>query len=155
VDTIRDRTPAAPLLLVRRAGPAGERDVAALLQDVPVDLEEAADLIRHHGVLVLSDLTLPPTAPPLAAAAFRLDRSAGTAQLAGIGVRAPLRGRGLGGRLLTGALMWLRAEGFEQVHAFAAGDGAGASLLASAGFTAAVGQDAGQAGGRSRLMLLL
>jgi GNAT superfamily N-acetyltransferase len=120
-----------------------------------MDPGDLATLMRDRSVLVLSDMTLPPTAPPLAAAAFRLDRSAGTAQLAGIGVRAQLRGRGLGCRLLTGALMWLRADGFEQVHAFAAGDGAGASLLASAGFTAAVGQDADRAGGRRRLMLLL
>jgi GNAT superfamily N-acetyltransferase len=155
VDTTRARAPAAPPLLVRRADPAGERDVAALLQDVPVDPGELADLMRDHSVLVLSDLTLPATAPPLAAAAFRLDRPAGTAQLAGIGVRAHLRRRGLGGRLLTGALTWLRADGFEQVHAFAAGGGAGASLLASAGFTAAVGQDADRADGRSRLVLLL
>ena len=93
--------------------------------------------MRDHGVLVLSDLSLPPTAPPVAAAAFRLDRAAGTAQLAGIGVRVDLRGRGLSRLLLTGALTWLRADGFEQVHAFAAGGGAGASLLASAAFTTA------------------
>jgi GNAT superfamily N-acetyltransferase len=155
VDTTAARPPAAPPLLVRQADPAGERDVAALLQDVPVDPAEVADLMRDHGVLVLSDLSLPPTAPPVAAAAFRLDRAAGTAQLAAIGVRVDLRGRGLGRRLLTGALTWLRADGFEQVHAFAAGGGAGASLLASAGFTTAAGQDAGRADGRSRLVLLL
>jgi GNAT superfamily N-acetyltransferase len=155
VDTTAARSPAAPPLLVRRADPAAERHVAALLREVPVDPAEVADLMRDHGVLVLSDLTLPPTAPPLAAAAFRLDRSAGTAQLAGIGVRAHLRERGLGRRLLTGALTWLRAEGFEQVHAFAAGGGAGASLLTSAGFTASVGLDADRADGRGRLVLLL
>ena len=109
--------------------------------------------MRHRSVLVLSDLTLPPTAPPLAAAAFRLHRSAGTAELAGIAVRLDLRRRGLGRRLLTGALTWLRADGFEQVHAFAAGGGAGASLLASAGFTA--DHDTDRADGRSRLVLLL
>jgi GNAT superfamily N-acetyltransferase len=154
VDTTAACNPAAPPLLVRRAGPAAERHVAALLRDVPIDPLEVADLMRDRGVLVLSDLTLAPTAPPLAAAAFRLHRAAGTAQLAGIGVRSHLRRRGLGRRLLTGALTWLRADGFEQVHAFAAGDGAVASLLTSAGFTAA-GQDAGRAGGHSHLMLLL
>ncbi len=111
--------------------------------------------MRDRGVLVLCDLSLPPTAPPLAAAAFRLDRPGGTAQLAGIGVRAHLRGRGLGRRLLTGALTWLRADGFEQVHVVAAGGGAAASLLASAGFTAAAGQDTDRADGRSHLVLLL
>lgn len=155
MDTTAACNPAEPPLLVRRAGPAAERHVAALLQDVPVDPAEVADLMRDHGVLVLSNLTLPPTAPPVAAAAFRLDWAAGTAQLVGIGVRMHLRGRGLGRRLLTGALTWLRADGFEQVNTFAAGGGAGASLLASAGFTAAAGQDGGRADGRGRLILLL
>ena len=154
MDTTTARNPAVALLLVRRADPAGERHVAALLREAPVDPLEVADLIWHHRVLVLSDLTLPPTAPPLAAAAFRLHRRAGTAQLVGIGVRSDLRRQGLGRRLLTSALTWLRADGFEQVHAFAAPGEAGASLLASAGFTA-VGQDTDRADGRSRLVLLL
>ena len=153
MDTTAARTPPTPPLLVRRAEPAAERYVAALLQEVPVDPAEVADLIRDHGVLVLYDLTLPPTAPPLGAAAFRLHRRPGTAQLVGIGVRPDLRGRGLGRRLLTGALTWLRADGFEQVHAFTAAGGAGPSLLASAGFTAGHGTD--RADGCSRLVLLL
>lgn len=112
--------------------------------------------MRHHGVLVLSDLSLPPTAPPLAAAAFRLDRAAGIAQLAGIAVRVHLRGRGLGARLLTGTLTWLRADGFEQVHAFVARGGAAASLLASAGFVAERDMaPTDPADGRSRLVLVL
>jgi GNAT superfamily N-acetyltransferase len=138
-------------LLVRQADPGGERDVAALLRDVPIDRLEVADLMRNHRVLVLCDLTLPPTAPPLAAAAFRFHRPAGTAHLVGIGVRLDLRGRGLGRRLLISALTWLRADGLEQVHAFAAG-GAGA-WLASAGFTADC--CANGADGRGRLVLLL
>ena len=88
----RDRDPATPLLLVRRAAVAGERDIAALLREVPLDAVEVAGLMRHHRVVVLSDLTLPPAAPPVAAAAFRLHRPAGTAQLAGIGVAVHLRG---------------------------------------------------------------
>jgi GNAT superfamily N-acetyltransferase len=155
MDTTAAGSPAASPLLVRRADPAGERDVAALLRAVPMDPREVADLMRHHGVLVLSDLSLPPAAPPAAAVAFRLDRAARTAQLVGLAVRAHLRGRGLGRRLLTGALTWLRADGFEQVHTIATRDGAAASLLASAGFTAATGQDADRADGRSRLVLLL
>lgn len=156
MDTTASGNPAVPPLLVRRADPAGERDVVALLRDVPVDPGEVVDLMRHHGVLVLSDLSLPPTAPPLAAAAFRLDRAAGIAQLAGIAVRVHLRGRGLGARLLTGTLTWLRADGFEQVHAFVARGGAAASLLASAGFVAERDMaPTDPADGRSRLVLVL
>ena len=156
MDTPAPRNPAVPPLLVRRADPAGERDVVALLRDVPVDPEEVVDLMRHHGVLVLSDLSLPPTVPPLAAAAFRLDRAAGIAQLAGIGVRAQLRGQGLGRRLLIGALTWLRADGFEQVHVFAARGPAAPSLLASAGFVVERGAaPADPADGCSRLVLVL
>ena len=92
--------------------------------------------MRRHRVLVLGDLTLPPAAPPVAAAAFCLHRPAGTAQLVGIGVAAPLRGKGLARRLLTGAFMLLRAEGLERVQACPAPGGAGASLLASVGFAA-------------------
>jgi GNAT superfamily N-acetyltransferase len=152
VDTTAGCDPAVPPLLVRRAAVAGERDAAALLQDVPVDPVEVADLMRRHWVLVLSDLTLPPTAPPIAVAAFRLDHPAATAQLAGIAVRLHLRRRGLGHRLLTGALTWLRAEGFERVHARAEPGGAAAALLVSVGFTSG---NAAQAGGRSCFLLLL
>jgi GNAT superfamily N-acetyltransferase len=156
VDTTADCDPAAPPLLVRRAVAAGERDVAALLRDVPVDPAEVADLIRRHWVLVLSDLTLPPTAPPVAVAAFRLDRPAATAQLAGLAVRLHLRGRGLAHRLLAGALTWLRAEGFERVLALAPPEGAGASLLASAGFVGACETDpTALAASRSLLVLRL
>jgi len=153
VDTTAGCDPAAPPLLVQRAALASERDVAALLRDVPVGPMEVADLIRHHRVLVLSNLTLPPTAPPVAAAAFRLHQPAGTVQLAGIGVRSGLRRRGLGRRLFTGALTWLRADGLERVQACAAPGGACASLLASAGFT--IDHQTAQADGCTRLVLLL
>jgi len=149
----RDRDPVTPLLLVRRAAVAGERDIAALLREVPLDAVEVAGLMRHHRVVVLSDLTLPPAAPPVAAAAFRLHRPAGTAHLAGIGVAVHLRRKGLARRLLTGALMLLRAEGLERVQAYAVPGGAGASLLASIGFTADRGT--GRADGRIRLVLPL
>jgi ribosomal protein S18 acetylase RimI-like enzyme len=124
-----------PPLLVRRAVPAGERDVAVLLGELPLSPAEVTELMWRHRVFVLSDLTRPPTAPPLAAAAFRLNRPAGAARLAGIGVAVHARQRGLGQRMLSGALMRLRAEGFERVHACAAPGGAVASLLALAGFT--------------------
>jgi len=141
------------LLLVRRAVGTDERDVAALLRGVPLDAVEVADLMRHHRVLVLCDLTLPPAAPPVAVAAFRLHRRAGTAQLAGLGVAAHLCRKGLARRLLTSALMVLRAEGFERVQADAAPGGAGASLLTSIGFTADHGTV--RADDRTRLVLLL
>ena len=145
--------PVTPLLLVRRAAAPGGRDVAALLREVPLDAVEVADLMRRHRVLVLCDLTLPSAAPPVAAAAFRLHRPAGTAQLAGIGVAVHQRRRGLARRLLTGALMVLRAEGFERVHACAVPGGAPSALLAGAGF--AVDEDTAQAGGRGRFLLRL
>lgn len=153
MDTAAARNPAVPPLLVRRAAAGGERDVAALLRDVHIGSLEVADLMRRHGVLILSDLTLPPTAPPVAAVAFRFHRPTRTAQLAGIAVRLHLRRRGLARRLLTGALTWLRADGYEQVWACATPGGAGVSLLASAGFT--TGGDTTQADGCSRFLLLL
>ena len=144
---------AAPTLLVRRAVLAGEQYVAALLREVPVDPPEMADLIRHHGVFVLADLTLPLSAPPVAAAAFRYHRPTATAQVAGVGVLVTLRRRGPGCRLLSGALTLLRAEGFARVHACTASDSAGAALLASAGFAA--DGDAARTDGRGRFMLVL
>ena len=142
-----------PPLLVRRAAVAGEQDIAALLREVPLDSVAVAELMRHHRVLVLSDLTLPPTAPPVAAAAFHLHRPAGTARLVGIGVPVHLRRRGLARRLLTGAFMLLRSEGFERVQTYPAPGGAGALLLASIGFTA--GHGTAPADGRTRLVLPL
>ena len=124
-----------------------------LLREVPVDPPEVAALMRQRAVLVLSDVTLPPSAPPVAAAAFRLDRRAASAELVGIAVAAPLRRRGLGRRLLTGALMLLRAQGFERVRARAVPGGATASLLASAGFAADA--DTAQSDGCSGFELLL
>ena len=153
MDTTAGRSPAAQALLVRRAVLAGEQDVAALLRDVPLDPWEVADLIRQRGVFVLADLTLPLSAPPVAVAAFRYDRAAGTAQLVGVGVVAPWRRRGLGRRLLAGILTWLRVEGFKWVYACTESGGAGASLLASAGFASDSG--AAQARGRSRFSLTL
>ena len=138
---------------MRRADPACEQDVVRLLREVPVDPPEVAALMLQRAVLVLSDVTLPPSAPPVAAAAFRLDRRAASVELVGIAVAAPLRRRGLGRRLLTGALMLLCAEGFERVRARAVPGGATASLLASAGF--ADDGDTAWAGGRGRFLLVL
>lgn len=149
----RECVPATPPLLVRRAGPACEQHVVTLLREVPVDPWEVVSSVRLRGVFVLCDVTLSPTAPPIAAAAFRYDRLANTAQLVGIGVAQPLRRHGLGRRLLTGALMVLRAEGFERVQAWAEPGGAAAALLTSAGFAA--GDDGAEADGGACFLLLL
>jgi ribosomal protein S18 acetylase RimI-like enzyme len=140
-------------LLVRRAPPTATEHVAALLRDVPVDPQEVADLVRIGTVLVLSDITLPPWTPPVAAAAFRFDPQGRTAELAGIGVLPALRRRGWGRRLLTGALTVLRAEGFERVHVSERPGGAGAALLAAAGF--AMDGNVAEVDGPSRFVLLL
>ena len=144
--------PATPLL-VRRADQTPEQQVAVLLRGAGADPEDVADLLRRRGVLILSDLTLPPTAPPLAAVAFRVDRRAGIAHLIAIGVLEARRRRGLGRRLLTGSLTVLRAEGVDRVDAWAQPGTAGSSLLVSAGFTAC--HYTAHADGARRLELLL
>jgi GNAT superfamily N-acetyltransferase len=141
------------MLLVRQVVVAGDQGVASLLCDVPVDSREVTDLIRQRGVFVLADLTLPLSAWPVAAAAVRYDRAAGTAQLVGIGVLASLRRRGLGRRLLTGVLTLLRAEGFERMYACTGYLSTGASLLASVGF--ADDDSAAQPAGCRRFALML
>jgi hypothetical protein len=153
VDNGVDRDLGTAPLLVRRAGPGAEHDVAVLLRDIPVTSREVADLVRQRAVVVLSDVTLPPPSPPVAAAAFRFARPSKTAQLIGIGVAGAVRRRGMGRRLLTGSLMLLRADGFERVQAVAEPGGAVAALLASAGFT--VGGDPAPADGRSHFLLVL
>ena len=145
--------PATPPLLVRRAGPACQRHVVTLLREVAVDPGELVALVQLRGVFVLCDITLPTTAPPVAAAAFRFDRPAKTAQLVGIGAAQSLCRQGLGRRLLTGALMVLRADGFERVQAWAEPGGTAAALLTSAGFAAR--GDPAQADGLACFLLLL
>jgi GNAT superfamily N-acetyltransferase len=142
--------PTAPLL-VRCADPAAEQHLAALLDEV--DPRELGDLLRRRWVVVLSDLTLPPSAPPFAAAAFRIDYPARTARLIAIGVLEPWRRRGLGRRLLAGTSTLLRAEGVDRVDARAHPGTAGSSLLISAGFAAC--HYTAHAGGPSRYTLLL
>jgi N-acetylglutamate synthase-like GNAT family acetyltransferase len=164
MDIPADRGATARPLLVRRADPAAIRHVATLLRDAGgdagLDAGQVAELLRHGGVFVLSDVTLPPSAPPVAAAAFRLDAGARTAELAGIGVPPPLRRRGWGYRLLTGTLTVLRAEGFERVLACVRPGTAGASLLTAAGFTEEAASGTGEEEGtvrdsRVRSVLLL
>ena len=138
---------------MRRADAAAEQHVAALLRDVPVNPAQVAELVRQRGVLVLSDVTLPPTAPPVAAAAFLIDPPARSADLIGIGVATPWRRKGAGRRLLTSALTVLRAAGVDRVHAWAHPASGGASLLVSAGFLA--DDYTADSDGRIRFLLLL
>lgn len=147
-----DLGPAAPLL-VRRPPEAVQPLVTALLRDAGADPAEAADLLRQRSVLVLSDLTLPATAPPIAAAAFRIDRQAGTADLIAIAVQERWRRQGLGRRLLSATLTMLRAEGVDQVRALAHPGSPGASLLVNAGFAAS--NYTSSTGGWSQFQLLL
>lgn len=142
-----------PPLLVRRADAAGVQHVAALLRPAVADQAELAGLVCQRGVFVLSDLTRPLSAPPVAAAAFRLDPAAGTAQLTGIAVRRSLRRKGLGRRLLTGTLLLLQADGYQEVHVRYMLCGADMPLLRSLGFAAGCG--GAEDGGAGRLILRL
>ncbi len=144
---------AKPPLLIRHAAAAAAQQAATLLRDVPLDLAEVAEMLGQRGVLVLCDVTLPPTAPPVGAVAFRVDRQSRTAVLAGAGVLEPWRGRELGHRLITGALTVARADGVERVLAWAEPGSPWESLLADAGFVADNGT--ADAGGRRHYLLLL
>lgn len=144
---------AKPPLLIRRATAAAAQQAAALLRDVPLDPGEVAELLGQHGVLVLSDVTLPRTAPPVGAVAFRVDLRSRTAELAGVGVLEPWHGQDLGHRLVTGALTAARADGVERVLAWARPGSPWASLLARAGFVA--DNCTADSGGRRRYLLLL
>lgn len=143
----------APPLLVRRPPEAAQPLVTALLRDAGADSAETAGLLGQRSVLVLSDLTLPPSAPPMAAAAFRIDPESGVADLIAIAVQEPWRRRGLGRRLLSATLTLLRAEGVDRVRALARSGSPGALLLVSAGF--AVSTYTSATGGWSQFQLLL
>ncbi len=124
-----------------------------LLRPVLPDRTELAALVCQRGVFVLSDITLPLSVAPVAAAAFRLDPPASTARLMGIAVRRELRRKGLGRRLLASTVTLLRADGYLEVHARGWPCGEGASLLHSLGFTTDRG--AAEEGGAGRLVLAL
>jgi ribosomal protein S18 acetylase RimI-like enzyme len=127
---------ARPTLLVRRAARESAAQVAALLRDIAMEPEEVADLIRHRDVLVLSDITLPPDEPPMAAAAFRVDGTARTADLIGVVVMEGCRRQGHGRRLLTSTLTMLRAQGVDRVLARARPGSPYGALLVRTGFIA-------------------
>lgn len=123
-----------PPLLIRRVTAAAAQQAAALLRDVPLNPGEVTGLLGQRGVLVLGDVTLPPTAPPVGAVAFRIDRPSRTAELIGVGLLEPWRGPELSERLVTGALTAARADGVERVLAWARPGSPWAALLAAAGF---------------------
>ncbi len=122
-------------LLVRRAEPATVADLAAAVHGFGI--ARLGWPVTRDGLFVLSDVTLPPATPPLAALALELDISCRTAQLVMIAVVSPVRRRGLGRRLFDGAAMLLRADGYERVNAAVPPDSETAMFLTAVGFVVA------------------
>jgi GNAT superfamily N-acetyltransferase len=102
--------------------------------------------VRGHGGAVLFglwDLAAPDAEALVAAAATRPLGAGGSVELCGIVVRANLRCRGLGRRLVNEVADALRSEGTERLVArLERGQCLAAPLLAQAGFTAATDGDA-------------
>ena len=121
-------------LLVRRAPESALDHVLALLRDTGLAPGRVVDAVRRGSMLVLADVTLPPAAPPLAAAAvqYRDDET----ELEAVGVVRGLRRRGLGRRLLTGTCTLLRSQGIRRVTAVTGAGTPAAALLADIGFSA-------------------
>ena len=114
--------------------PETVRQLTGLL---PTDGSQRAELARlaaDGGLLVLGDIALPLSIPPVAAVAFEFDRAARTAHLVSVGVVTRQRRHGLGRRLFEGATMLLRAEGIERVEARPGLTTAPSPFLAAIGF---------------------
>lgn len=95
----------------------------------------------------LWDLTAPAGEGLVGVAATQPLDAAGSVQLCGIAIRADLRRRGLGRRLVAEVANVLRAEGAARLVArLEGGRGPAAALLARTGFAAPTGAD-GQAAG--------
>ena len=120
-------------LLVRRASPPG---TASLLTAAGLSGDVVANLAARGGVFVLGDVSQPPSTPPLAAIAVRLDRD-DRAVVAGVAVDVTVRRRGLARRLLADTITLLQADGVLVLEAVASPSTPAASLLRSAGFEAA------------------
>jgi len=97
-------------------------------------------LAKSRGVFVLSDVAGPVTAPPLAAVAF--DIGTRSARLVALGVLTPLRRRGVGRRLMAGAMTSLQSEGVELVEAAVDTGTPAAAFLAAIGFEPLAGEPA-------------
>jgi ribosomal protein S18 acetylase RimI-like enzyme len=106
--------------------------------------------IRSSGGTVLYglwDLAAPSEEGLVGVAATQPLDDAGSVELCGIAIRAGLRRRGLGRRLVTEVADALRAEGAARLLARLAGDHRpGAALLAQAGFAATADADGQSAG---------
>ena len=122
-------------LLVRRAAADHLGGVAPLLAGSGLTAGELTNIAHAGGVVVLADVALPPTSPPLAAAVIQLDPDRRVGRLVAVGVAAQLRGRGLGRRLFAGLVMLLRSEGIERVDAHASPASQVAMFLTAVGFT--------------------
>jgi N-acetylglutamate synthase-like GNAT family acetyltransferase len=119
-------------LLVRRATGEVIDPVRRLLLS-QLQAGELDRLAAGRQVLVLADVASAPDAAPLGAVAFDVDTGRRVARLRAIAVTGPLRHRGLGRRLLEGALTLLRSEGLEAVEAEVTAP-ADAEFLTAVGF---------------------
>jgi ribosomal protein S18 acetylase RimI-like enzyme len=139
--------PPGPLtgIVFRSARSLSERDAAwRLLADsgVPPAVHSAGDTLLYG----LWDLAAPNGEGLVGAAATQPPDAAGSVELCGIAIRADLRRRGLGWRLVTEVADTLRAKSAAHLVARLDGDHwPAAALLARAGFatTTADGQPAG------------
>jgi ribosomal protein S18 acetylase RimI-like enzyme len=134
-------------LVFRRLRSLSEREVAGRLL---ADSRVPPAAIRNSGDTVLYglwDLAAPAEEGLVAVAATQPPDDAGSVELCAIAIRADLRRRGLGRRLVTEVADALRAEGAARLVARLAGDHReAAALLARAGFAATTDAD-GQAAG--------
>jgi GNAT superfamily N-acetyltransferase len=129
----------ASTLLARWAGPDSVDLLVPLLAGHGLSGGELRRLVAGGGVLVLCDVALPPSSPPLAVAAFDLDRRHPGACLRAVSVDRCSRRRGLGRRLLDSAMMLLRSQGFEEVEAAPPMGSDAARFLEAVGFQLAAG----------------
>ena len=112
---------------------------------------------RHSGEVLfgLWDLAVPDPEALVAAAATR-SADAGSVELCNLVVRASLRRRGLGRRLVTEVADALRAKGAARLVTRLEGDhGPVAALLRRAGFVAAITDADGQSAGMEAARLYL
>jgi GNAT superfamily N-acetyltransferase len=134
-------------IVFRRVRSASERETASgLLTDgglPPPSVCMPGDIVLYG----LWDLAAPTGEGLVGVAATRPPDDAGSVELCGIAVRADLRRRGLGLRLVSEVADALRAEGAARLVAWLAGDHRpAAALLARAGFATTADADGQSAG---------
>ena len=132
--------PPVPGIVFRRLRSAGERGAA---ERMLADGGAPAPIVQGQSGVVLFglwDLAASDSRALVAAAATRPLDAGGSVELCGVVVRASLRRRGLGRRLVNEVADVLRSEGAERLVARPErGRCPAASLLARAGFVAAIG----------------